>query len=116
MYRRFWKRQQTQGGKLIMFEHLVVFKFNRILETSEEQSILEQILGLKDQIPGVVELSAGWNETEELGNIHGFTLGLRVLFTDKEALRNYGPHPAHQALVGRIGGMLGQVVVVDFPV
>jgi hypothetical protein len=99
-----------------MVEHLVAFKFNRILETGEEQSILEQIRGLKDQIPGIVELSAGRNETEELENIHGFTLGLRVLFTGKEALRNYGPHPAHQALVGRIVGMLGQVVVVDFPV
>lgn len=99
-----------------MFEHLVSFKFNRILEPGLEQELLELLRGLKDQIPGIVDLTAGVNETEETDNIHGFSIGLRVTFNDRESLQVYGPHPAHQAFVRRLDGLIEQVVVVDYPV
>ncbi|QGG54845.1 Dabb family protein [Paenibacillus sp. FSL W8-1187] len=98
-----------------MMEHLVSFKFNRPLEAAEQEELLALLRGLRGQVPGIIELTCGFNETEETDNIHGFTLGLRVTFTDREALRDYGPHPAHQAFVSRLEGLVEQVVVVDYP-
>ncbi|MGG4045974.1 hypothetical protein [Paenibacillus favisporus] len=46
-----------------MFEHLVSFKFNRVLEPELKHELLGLLWGLKDQIPGIVELTAGLNET-----------------------------------------------------
>ena len=99
-----------------MFEHLVVFKFNSSFNPEQEQQLVQALLGLKDHIPGITGLTAGVNVTEETENIHGYTLGLRATFTDQEALRAYGPHPAHQRFVAMLEGIIESVVVVDYPV
>ncbi|WP_379145104.1 Dabb family protein [Paenibacillus sp. sgz500992] len=99
-----------------MFEHLVIFKFNEYYEPQKEALLVQTLLGLKDQIPGIVELTAGVNVTEETENMHGYTLGLRVTFADQEALRQYGPHPAHRHFVELLEGIIENVVVVDYPI
>ncbi|MEK3714545.1 Dabb family protein [Paenibacillus sp. FSL R7-0333] len=99
-----------------MFEHLVVFRFNEQFEPSQEQALLQALLALKKQIPGIIDLTAGINVTEEQENVHGYTLGLRVTFQNQEALREYGPHPAHQKFVSMLEGILENVVVVDYPI
>ncbi|WP_340022959.1 Dabb family protein [Paenibacillus sp. FSL K6-1096] len=99
-----------------MYEHLVVFRFNEQYEPSREQDLVQALLALKKQIPGIVELTAGVNVTEEQENVHGYTLGLRVTFENQEALRAYGPHPAHQKFVSLLEGILENVVVVDYPI
>ncbi|OXM87127.1 Dabb family protein [Paenibacillus rigui] len=99
-----------------MYEHLVSFKFNEKFQPGMEAQLLETLLSFKGRIPGIVELTAGVNVTEETGNMHGYTLGLRVTFTDQEALRQYGPHPMHQQFVGMLDGILDNVVVVDYPI
>lgn len=99
-----------------MYEHLVVFRFNEQYKPDNGEQLVQTLLALKDSIPGIVELTAGVNETEETENIHGYTLGLRVTFSDQEALRKYGPHPAHQHFVGLLEGIIENVVVVDYPV
>ncbi|KOY16402.1 Dabb family protein [Paenibacillus xylanivorans] len=99
-----------------MFEHLVVFKFNDKITPAKQQEFVNQLLSLKEQIPGITALTAGINVTEETNNIRGYTLGLRVTFTDQEALRSYGPHPAHQAFVASLDGWLENVIVADYPI
>lgn len=99
-----------------MYEHLVSFRFNSPLPSEKERELLAALHAFKGQIPGVVELTAGMNMTEETGNIHGYTLGLRVTFEDREALRQYGPHPVHQQFVKMLDGILDKVVVLDYPV
>ncbi|MBW4083121.1 Dabb family protein [Paenibacillus sp. S150] len=99
-----------------MYEHLVVFKFNEHYRPETGEQLVQTLLALKESIPGIAELTAGLNVTEETGNIHGYTLGLRVTFRDQEALRTYGPHPAHLHFVGLLEGMIENVVVVDYPI
>lgn len=99
-----------------MFEHLVVFKFNANVTPAKQQELLDQLLSFKGRIPGIVDMSAGINVTEETDNIHGYTLGLRVTFEDREALRTYGPHPVHQQFVRSLDGILESVVVADYPI
>jgi hypothetical protein len=98
-----------------MFEHLVVFKFNANVTPAKQQELLDQLLAFRDHIPGILDISAGINITEETDNIHDYTLGLRVTFEDLTSLRAYGPHPVHQQFVKSLDGILENVVVVDYP-
>lgn len=99
-----------------MFEHLVVFKFNDNSTIAKQQEWVDQLLTLQEQIPGIVALTAGINATEETDRIQGYTIGLRVTFEDQEALRAYGPHPAHQAFVASLDGWVEDVIVVDYAI
>ena len=99
-----------------LFEHMVSFKFNQKLNPQKEKQLMDTLKSFKDSIPGIVELTAGVNVTEETENIHGYTLGLRVTFTDIEALRQYGPHPVHQQFVKLLDGIIEEVVVMDYPI
>ncbi|WJH34814.1 Dabb family protein [Paenibacillus sp. CC-CFT747] len=99
-----------------MYEHLVVFRFNDLLTAEKEDELLGMLLGLKGEIPGIAELTAGRNVTEETDNRRGYAIGLRVTFESKEALQAYGPHPAHQRFVRALDGLLDNVVVVDYPI
>lgn len=99
-----------------MFEHLVVFRLREDVPDSKQQELLDRLLAFRGRIPGIVELSAGINVTEETENKHGFSIGLRITFESREALRAYGPHPVHQDFVRSLEGMLDQVIVVDYPI
>ncbi|MEK4365417.1 Dabb family protein [Paenibacillus sp. FSL M8-0212] len=99
-----------------MFEHLVVFKFNDKTTLAKQQEWVAQLLALQEQIPGIVALTAGINTTEETDRIQGYTIGLRVTFEDQDALRAYGPHPAHQAFVASLDGWVEDVIVVDYAI
>ena len=99
-----------------MYEHLVSFKFKEKLSVSEERELLDALYALPSEIPGIVGLTAGSNETTETDNIQGYTLGLRVTFTDREALLAYGPHPAHQRFVSMLDGLIENVIVIDYPI
>ncbi|XOJ01260.1 Dabb family protein [Paenibacillus polymyxa] len=99
-----------------MIEHLVVFKFNDKTTLAKQQEWVAQLLALQEQIPGIVTLTAGINTTEETDRIQGYTIGLRVTFEDQDALRAYGPHPAHQAFVASLDGWVEDVIVVDYAI
>ncbi|WP_315792952.1 Dabb family protein [Paenibacillus sp. BIC5C1] len=99
-----------------MYEHLVVFKLIDTITPVKQQELVAQLLALQEQIPGIVDLTAGINVTEETDHIQGFTLGLRVTFEDQEALRAYGPHPAHQSFVTSLNEWVENVIVVDYPI
>jgi hypothetical protein len=99
-----------------MFEHLVCFKFNEKYNRQNEKQLIDTLMSFKERIPGIVDLTAGVNVTEETNNIHGYTLGLRVTFQNQEALRQYGPHPAHQQFVKLLDGIIENVVVIDYPI
>jgi hypothetical protein len=98
-----------------MYEHLVVFKFNTNVTPAKQQELLDQLLTFRDRIPGIFDISAGINVTEETENIKGYSLGLRVTFEDLASLRSYGPHPVHQEFVKSLDGILENVIVVDYP-
>jgi len=102
-------------GADTMYEHLVLFKFNNSLTSDKEEQLLEKLKAFKKNIPGIVDLSAGINLTEETDRAQGYTLGLRVTFENQEALRAYGPHPVHQDFVQSLNGVIEDVIVVDYP-
>ena len=98
-----------------MYEHLVLFKFNDSLTPAKEQELLGRLKAFKGTIPGIVELTAGINVTDEKERVQGYTLGLRVTFESHSALSAYGPHPVHQGFVRSLDGVIEDVIVVDYP-
>lgn len=110
-------RSQEKGKiSLNMYEHLVTFKFNEHITDGKQQELLQQLLAFKEKIDGIVELTAGLNTTEEVEQIQGYTLGLRITFESKKALDNYLPHPLHQAFISSLDGVIENVIVVDYEI
>jgi hypothetical protein len=71
-------------------------------EVSEEQEqrVMAEIRRLQGQIPSQLETAVGVNVSSHR---KGHDLGGAMKFVDKAALDSYGPHPAHQKLVGWLG-------------
>ncbi|RCW73183.1 Dabb family protein [Saliterribacillus persicus] len=99
-----------------MYEHLVLFKFNQEISKEKEAYLLGKLKALKEEIPGIVELTTGINVTEETDRAQGYSIGLRVTFTSKDALKAYGPHPKHQDFVQELDGIIEDVIVADYPI
>jgi hypothetical protein len=99
-----------------MYEHIVMFKFNENFTPEKEQDLLSQLKEFKGKIPGIIELTAGINVTEEVENKHGYTMGLRVTFRAKQELDNYLPHPIHQEFVSSLDGVIDNIIVADYKI
>jgi hypothetical protein len=79
-----------------MIEHIVFFKFSPETTQAQKEEGIKRLKGLKDQLPGIVDLQAGFNFSERS---KGYEVGLTVRFESKEDLLNYGPSDEHQAVV-----------------
>eukprot|EP00026_Physarum_polycephalum_P022596 Phypoly_transcript_26790.p1 GENE.Phypoly_transcript_26790~~Phypoly_transcript_26790.p1 ORF type:complete len:104 (+),score=18.37 Phypoly_transcript_26790:162-473(+) len=80
-------------------EHVLFFKLKPLTD-EEYTKLYTMAMGLKEKIPGILEISLGkhtlWNPNDRSG---GYTHGFRVKFVDSEALKVYGPHEEHQKFV-----------------
>ncbi len=79
---------------------------------ADVDSVLAGLRGLRQKVPGILDLSCGWNFSP--GRDHGFHLGVRVRFTDRDALAAYGPHPEHQAVLARLREVCEDILAIDF--
>lgn len=82
-----------------MIEHIVLLKAKAGVTPEEEKKILTSLVGLKDQVPGVLDPWAGPNFSQRS---QGFTHVFYVRFSDRAALQAYLDHPAHQAVVAEV--------------
>ncbi|WP_379151085.1 Dabb family protein [Paenibacillus sp. sgz5001063] len=98
-----------------MYEHIVLFKFNNSGTEEKQEEIIQTVNSFKTSIPGIIELTAGINVTEEVEHKNGFTVGIRITFEDKQASQNYFHHPLHQQFLQNAGSSIDSVIVVDYP-
>ncbi|WP_226659540.1 Dabb family protein [Pseudalkalibacillus hwajinpoensis] len=95
-----------------MIEHVVLFKFSDETTLEQKEEGMRRLLEVKDKIPGIVDIQAGNNFSDRS---QGFESGLTVRFESKEALEAYGPHPAHQEVVGYLKEIgMSDVLALDF--
>jgi len=76
--------------------HIVLLKWKPGVTPEQVDCARRALLGLREAIPGIVELTCGPNFTERS---QGYHFGLVVRFTHRHALEEYLPHPAHRAVV-----------------
>lgn len=99
-------------GVFFVVEHIVCFKLKPEATPEQEQKLIDLLQGLKTQVPTVIDLTAGKTFVPKRGA--GYTVGLVARFNDKAGLEAYGPHPAHQALIGYINEVCESVMAVDY--
>ncbi len=90
-----------------MIDHLVFIAVREDASPEDVEDLISSIKGLKDTVPGVVDLSVGENFSERSG---GYTHGLFVRFEGREDLQRYMEHPDHLAVVEKLDRLTTRIV------
>lgn len=72
--------------------HIVLAK---IKPDADVTTALSGVVALKDTIPGILNAHGGPTVSPE-GLERGYTHGITIDFTDRQAVLDYLPHPAHR--------------------
>jgi hypothetical protein len=91
-----------------MIDHLVLLAAKADASPEDIEDLIASIRGLKDTVPGIVDLSAGENFSSRSG---GYTHGLFVRFESAEDLQGYLKHPDHLAVVGKLDALTTRIVI-----
>ena len=91
-----------------MIDHLVFMAANEDASPEDIRDLISSIRGLKDTVPGVVDLTVGENFSERSG---GYTHGIFVRFESVEGLQGYMKHPDHLAVVEKLDRLTSRIVV-----
>jgi hypothetical protein len=102
--------KKNTKGKL---RHVVVFKYKSVATPDQIAKIEKEFRALKEKIPGIVSIEAGFNNSPE-DHAKGFTHIFIVTFRSEKARETYLPHPAHNAFVSVLMPSLDDVFVIDF--
>ena len=95
--------------------HFVAFKYKDGTTPAEIAAIDEAFLALKDQIPLIVSIERGNNNSPENRN-HGFTDGFLLTFKNTADRDTYLTHPAHLAFVKTASPKFADAFVFDYTV
>jgi hypothetical protein len=90
-----------------MIDHLVFIAVREDASPEDVEDLISSIRGLKDSVPGVVDLTVGENFSERSG---GYTHGLFVRFETREDLKRYMEHPDHLAVVEKLDRLTSRIV------
>lgn len=97
-----------------MVEHVVLFQSTEEATQEQKDAMIAAVKKLKDQIPGIVDLTVGYNFCERN---QGFDIGVVVRFVDRAALDVYIPHPAHRGCVDQfLVPIRKNTIVVDYEI
>ena len=97
-----------------MIRHILLVRA-RPDSTAQLLSAFEHIAGLRDRLPGLLDVTSGASKSPEQLE-RGYTHGLVADFADWESLRSYADHAEHRAAAAQIievatGGNDGLLVV-----
>jgi hypothetical protein len=91
-----------------MIDHLVFLAVREDASPEDVEDLIASIRGLKETVPGVVDLTVGEDFTGRSG---GYTHGIFVRFESVEDLRGYMKHPDHLAVVEKLDALTDRIVV-----
>lgn len=94
-------------------KHIAFFKFKA--ETTEAQiaDAFVDLVGLKNQISGLIEFTGGPYSSPE-GLNKGFTHAFTMNFIDEAARDAYLPHPHHEIVKNKLIPLLEDLIVMDY--
>ena len=108
-----WRENRAEKREASgLVEHLVTIRLKPEAAREDVEAVLAGLRGLRDKVPGILDLSCGWNFSP--GRDHGFHLGVHVRFVDRAALAAYGPHPEHQAVLTRLRQVCDDILAIDY--
>lgn len=94
-----------------MITHVVLLQPRPEVTEEEIATILSHVSSLQKHISGILKTRVGKN----LSTGHrGYTYGFVMHFIDKEHLKEYAPHPAHQVVSQELQDMC--LSIIDFDI
>ena len=97
-----------------MIEHIVLLKLKEGITEDQTQKMMDGLEELKKVIPGMLEVSGGYNNSPE-DKAEGFSFGFIVRFKDAASRDGYVPHPEHQNLAKTlVRPLVDDVIVFDY--
>jgi Stress responsive A/B Barrel Domain len=100
-----------------MIRHIVLAKLRSNLTPAEMAGLSTALAAMKDEIPGIVAVSVGENNSPE-GINRGYSHGFTVDFVDAAARDAYLPNPDHlkaaRKLVEATEGGADGILVLDY--
>lgn len=94
-----------------MIDHLVLFTVSDDASSENVDDLISSVKGLKDNVPGVVDLSVGEDFSGRSG---GYTHGLFARFEDRDGLKGYLEHPDHLSVVEKLEAFTDGRIVLDY--
>ena len=94
-----------------MVDHLVFFAVREEVRQEEVEELVSSIRALRDEVPSTIDLSVGEDFSGRSG---GYTHGMFARFEDTAGLKEYMEHPAHLAVVEKLGATTSGRIVVDY--
>ena len=94
-----------------MVDHLVFFTVKEEASEEEVGDLVASIRGLKNEVPGTVDLSVGEDFSGRSGD---YTHALFARFEDRAGLQEYMEHPAHLAVVEKLEATTSGRIVADY--
>ena len=81
-------------------------------ETTEEQikTALDHVKALQEAVSGIIDVQAGRNLSDYN---QGYTYGFVMRFADREHLKAYAPHPAHQVVSKELQRICQKIIDFD---
>lgn len=104
---------RADARSLDRVRHVVLFSFRADAPVDRIRSIEAAFAALQGEIPGILDLEWGTNESPE-GLADGFTHCFLVTLVDAAARDAYLPHPVHVAFTQQLQPILERVLVVDY--
>lgn len=95
-----------------MYVHCFAFRWKPGVTDEQIELAASEIRALQTQIPGLLEVYVGRNESPRS---QGYGFGGVTKFVDKASFEAYGPHPAHQKLLSWLMPLLDPLEL-DFSV
>ncbi|WP_422005802.1 Dabb family protein [Roseivirga pacifica] len=93
--------------------HVVSFKFKPSASQEQVNALIQAFEGLQKDIPQIKAFEWGLNNSPE-GFDKGMTHIFQLTFENAKARDEYLPHPAHKAFGDTHGGIIEDLVVVDY--
>ena len=92
---------------------MVSFKFKPSASQEQVNALIQAFEGLQKDIPQIKAFEWGLNNSPE-GFDKGMTHIFQLTFENAKARDEYLPHPAHKAFGDTHGGIIEDLVVVDY--
>lgn len=97
---------------MVLVEHVVCFKLKADATPEQEEQLIQNLRGLRESVPNIVDLSVGRNFTPERGQ--GYNVGLVVRFRNRADLEAYLPHPNHLPVKNYAAQVCESLLVIDY--
>jgi hypothetical protein len=94
-------------------KHVALFKFKDGTAQEQVDKVLDSILDLTENLPGIEDYVAGTNNSPE-GLNESLTHGFVMTFTDAAARDAYLKHPEHERVKTEVMPHIDRVLVFDF--